>query len=178
MRIRAKIPVIMMGETGCGKTTLIQMASKLINNNARDERRYFKKMNVNAGITDVDIHHFFKQLKNEVKKDDEEMLNEKKIDFEGLSKENKNEYLKNKSLKDIYSEYENDIKNRKIWIFFDEINTCDSMGLFCEIFCKNTIYGKPLDKRYIYIAACNPYRASKENVVYDVLYKKNHKKKI
>ena len=31
MRVRVGVPVILMGETGCGKTTLIEMASKLIN---------------------------------------------------------------------------------------------------------------------------------------------------
>ena len=31
MRIRMNIPVILMGETGCGKTKLIEMASQLIN---------------------------------------------------------------------------------------------------------------------------------------------------
>ena len=33
MRIKAKVPAIMMGETGCGKTRLIEMAFKLINKN-------------------------------------------------------------------------------------------------------------------------------------------------
>ena len=37
------------------------------------------------------------------------------------------------------------------------------MGLFTEIMCKNSIYGKPLNNRFIYIAACNPYRVVDEN---------------
>ena len=32
LRIRENIPVIMMGETGCGKTSLIRKLSELINN--------------------------------------------------------------------------------------------------------------------------------------------------
>ena len=177
MRIRAKIPVIMMGETGCGKTTLIKMALKLINSNAKDDKKFLKIMNIHAGITDENIIQFFKQLANEVKKDDDEILNEKKKEFDNLSEKDKNAYLKRNSLKDIYLNYEEEVKNRDIWIFFDEINTCDSMGLFSEIFCKNTIYGKHLDKRFIYIAACNPYRVSdKNNVAFNVLYKEEKHK--
>jgi ABC-type lipoprotein export system ATPase subunit len=33
MRLRSKVPVIMMGETGCGKTALIRMAYNLKNKN-------------------------------------------------------------------------------------------------------------------------------------------------
>ena len=52
------------------------------------------------------------------------------------------------------------------------------MGLLTEIFCNNSIYGEPLDERYRYIAACNPYRViEKENKIFDILYKKNHKKR-
>jgi hypothetical protein len=52
------------------------------------------------------------------------------------------------------------------------------MGLLAEIMSKNSIYGKKLDKRYVYIAACNPYRIStKKNILLDVLYKKKSEKK-
>ena len=174
MRIRVKIPIIMMGETGCGKTTLIEMASKLIN---KGEIK-IKKMNIHAGITNEDIIKFMEQLNEDVKMDDKILLKRKKDNFEKLPEEHKKAYLKKNSKEQIFSEYEKEIKNRKIWIFFDEINTCNSMGLLTEIFCKNSIYGKPLDDRYVYIGACNPYRVSgKENKVFNILYKKQHKKK-
>ena len=174
LRLRVKIPVIMMGETGCGKTTLIEMASKLINKGKFD----IKKMNIHAGITDEDIIKFMNDTKQEVDMEDKIMLKKRKEDFDSQSEENKKAYLKKRSIEKIYAEYEEEIKNRKIWIFFDEINTCNSMGLLIEIFCKNSIYGEPLDNRFIYIAACNPYRISKkENTVFNILYKKQHKKK-
>ena len=174
LRIRAKIPIIMMGETGCGKTTLIEMASKLINKG----KISIKKMNIHAGIVDEDIIKFMNEVDEEVKTEDKIMLKERKKEFNSQSEENKKAYLKKFSIEKIYSEYEEDIKNRNIWIFFDEINTCNSMGLLIEIFCKNSIYGRPLDKRYIYIGACNPYRvASKESKDFNILYKKQQKKK-
>ena len=74
MRIRVKIPIIMMGETGCGKTTLIEMASKLYNQGKSN----IKKMNIHAGITDEDIIYFFKKTKLSVEMEDNKMLKEKK----------------------------------------------------------------------------------------------------
>ena len=186
MRIRVKIPVILMGETGCGKTTLIEMASKLKferNENYKNiysntKKSYIKKMNIHAGITDEDIIQFFTKIEFEIKNEDNKMINAKKKNFENMPEKYKKAYLKNNTQEKIFSEYEKEIKERDIWIFFDEINTCNSMALFIEIFCKNSIYGKPLDKRYIYIAACNPYRVTdKKNIIFNVLYKKNYQKK-
>ena len=52
------------------------------------------------------------------------------------------------------------------------------MGLLTEIMCKNSIYGEPLDERYIFIAACNPYRISdKQNHSLNILYKNKSDKK-
>ena len=174
LRIRVKIPVILMGETGCGKTTLIEMASKLIN---RGEI-FIKKMNIHAGITDEDIIKFMEKVKKEVEMEDIKYINNKKKEFDSQSEKDKQAYLRKNTIEKIYEEYEKEAKNRKIWIFFDEINTCNSMGLLIEIICKNSIYGKPLDERYVYIAACNPYRViEKENKVFDILYKEKHQKK-
>ena len=174
MRLRVKIPVIMMGETGCGKTTLIEMASKLINKG----KVYIKKMNIHAGIVDENIIDFINNVNTTVKQEDISMLQEKKEEFDSLPEKTKKDYLKNNSLKKIYEDYENEINNRKIWIFFDEINTCNSMGLLTEIMCNNSIYGQPLDKRYIFIAACNPYRVfEKQNKALNILYKNKKNKK-
>ena len=46
----------------------------------------------------------------------------------------------------------------KVWIFLDEINTCNSLGLITEIICNHTYLGKKIDERFIFLAACNPYR--------------------
>ena len=45
-RVRANIPVIMMGETGCGKTSLLRVLSKLQN---KGELK-MKIKNIHAGI--------------------------------------------------------------------------------------------------------------------------------
>ncbi len=45
-----------------------------------------------------------------------------------------------------------------VWVFLDEINTADCMGLFKEIICDRTMNGEPLPSNLVVLAACNPYR--------------------
>ena len=101
LRIKSNIPIILMGETGCGKTSLIKMLSLIIHQ-GKDE---LKIMNINEGISDQDIINFIKK-------------------------------------------HENKDKEEKIWIFFDEINMCDSLGLLSEIILKKTIYGEKISDNF------------------------------
>ena len=45
-----------------------------------------------------------------------------------------------------------------MWVFLDEINTCNSLGLITEIMCNHTYLGKKINENFIFIGACNPYR--------------------
>ena len=54
IRIRENIPVIMMGETGCGKTSLIRKLNELMN----DGENNMKILNIHSGITNLDIKNF------------------------------------------------------------------------------------------------------------------------
>ena len=117
-RIKAKIPVIIMGETGCGKTSLIKKLNE-IQNNGNSSLEIF---NIHSGITDQDIINKMNEINKKAKE-----------------------------------------KNDEIWLFFDELNTCKSMGLLSEIFCKHTFNGNELENSIILIGACNPYRKSLKN---------------
>ena len=141
-----------MGETGCGKTSLIEMAYKLLTKGTTK----LKKMNIHAGISDDDIISFMKKINDDVAREDSKILENKKKEFNSLSEIDKKAYTRRNSISQIFKEYEKEISEREIWIFLDEINTCNSLGLITEILCKHSIYGKPLDKRYVFIAACNP----------------------
>ena len=46
----------------------------------------------------------------------------------------------------------------KIWVFLDEINTCNSLGLISEILCMRTFLGNKIPENVSFICACNPYR--------------------
>ena len=139
LRIRSNIPVIMMGETGCGKTSLIRKLSELKNNGNADK---MKILNIHAGTNDNDIIKFI----------NEKVIPEAKI-IEEQNKIEKEKRLKNNQL----------FEEVKIWVFLDEINTCKSMGLISELMCKHTCQGKPLPSNIVFIAACNPYR-QRENI--------------
>jgi energy-coupling factor transporter ATP-binding protein EcfA2 len=156
LRIRAGIPVIMMGETGCGKTSLITMLSRLLNNGS-DEN--MKILNIHAGISDNDIVEFIEdKIINDAKK---------------MEKEDNQKVIERKKMGQIYIP-------RKLWVFLDEINTCKSMGLISELMCKHSYQGNILPSNVVFIAACNPYRCyekgKKINVGLDINQAKKEKK--
>ena len=103
----------MMGETGCGKTSLIRIIAEL-----KDIIMY--TLNIHAGIEDKDIIDFIK--KNNLFEESQNMV------------------------------------NKNIWVFLDEINTCNSLGLISEIMLKYSCKGKKIKNNVKFIAACNPYR--------------------
>ena len=112
LRLKTDIPVIMMGETGCGKTSLIRIIANL-----KDVKMHI--LNIHAGIEDKDIIEFLKE---------------------------KNLFEKNNNINDT------------VWVFLDEINTCNSLNLIMEIMIKNTCKGEKIRPNVKFIAACNPYR--------------------
>ena len=105
IRIRSGIPVIMMGETGCGKTSLIRMLSQMQN---KGEKNGMKILNIHAGTNDDDIIKFMNEF----------VIPEAKLILES-EKNIKEERLRNNQT----------FENKKVWVFLDEINTCKSMGL-------------------------------------------------
>ena len=116
LNIEAKIPVILMGETGVGKTKLLEMLTRLYGKGTC----YMKKLQIHAGITDQHIVSFIDEVT-------EEVIEEKR-------------------------------EKELTWIFFDEINTCNSLGLITEIMCNHTYLGKKINDNFVFLGACNPYR--------------------
>ncbi|RGB27321.1 hypothetical protein C1646_769275 [Rhizophagus diaphanus] len=108
LRVRANIPVIVCGEAGCGKTSLIGFLSKVV-------EVKFCALNLHAGITEEIILLFMK---------------------ESLKEADKGE----------------------TWLFFDEINTCNHIGLLADLIAHRMLNGKPIHHNIRLFAACNPYR--------------------
>ena len=126
LNIEAKIPVILMGETGVGKTKLLEMLTTLYNQGTQR----MKKLQIHAGTTDQKIVEFIEEVEKEVKLE--------------IEKKKKNNEEVN--------------ENELTWIFFDEINTCNSLGLITEIMCNHTYLGKKINENFVFLGACNPYR--------------------
>jgi len=145
LRLRTDIPVILMGETGCGKTSLIRIIAKF-------KDIPLLTLNIHAGIEDDDIIQFIKE---------------------------------NDLYEDINKNASNTEKNDLVWVFLDEINTCNSLGLISEIMLKRSCKGEKLRKNVKFIAACNPYRIDtsekeivglcdeKKNLVRKLVYRVN-----
>ena len=109
LRITANIPVILMGETGCGKTFLIKKLSEFLNNGKKNK---IKILNIHAGINDKDIIRFL----------------QKKVIPEAMFLQEVDEERRKKlgNLGHIFNE-------TKLWVFFDGINTCKSINLINEM---------------------------------------------
>ena len=108
-RINAGIPVIVMGETGCGKTSLVRYLAKTCD-------VPFHVFNFHAGITEEELVSFVRKMEEEAK------------------------------------------SGKDVWVFLDEINTCEYLGTVNEMICHRSIKGKPLTPNLVFVAACNPYR--------------------
>ncbi len=57
LRIRAKLPVILMGETGIGKTFLVDLLAAIMTCK-------FETLNIHAGVTDKQIIEFDLKYEN------------------------------------------------------------------------------------------------------------------
>ena len=153
----AGIPVILMGETGCGKTFLIRMISQIyskkkVKKGSEEEKvkkEILKIKNIHAGITEEDIIKFMKEnVIEEAKKLDE------------INKKNN--------------------ENEKIWVFFEHFNTSTCMEIITEIICNKTMKGEKLPESIIYFAACNPYKRKTGkalNINFGLVFKKDFKNK-
>lgn len=128
MRFRCGIPVIIMGETGCGKTRLIKFLCELQRSGVATEN--MKLVKVHGGTTS-------------------EMIYSKVREAEVMASINNQDY------------------NFDSVLFFDEANTTEAISSIKEVLCDKTVRGENFtqDNRLQIIAACNPYRKHKDEMI-------------
>ena len=117
LRIKSGIPVVMMGDTGCGKTSLLKYL-------AAASGVQLVVLNVHAGTTPAAVLDALRRA----------------------------EQLAEAELSDV-------------WLFLDEINTCDHQGLLADLVVHRQWLGRGVDPRVVPIAACNPFRLKPEGRV-------------
>lgn len=111
LRLRYNLPIVLMGETGCGKTELFKFVCTLMETDLH-------RLNVHGGLTESDIIMWMTP----------------------------------------YIEEARSCPDESIVLFFDEMNTCNCMGLFKGIICDHMLGNQPLPENLKILAACNPYR--------------------
>ena len=135
-----------------------------------------KIKNIHAGTEEEDIVQFMQKTEKELIEEEEEIVKKEKTDFD------EKKIFYQKINKQFYNEKEYFIKFRqnlpKLWVFFDEINTCNCLGLISEILCHHTCRGKQINKNIVFFAACNPYRLlTKQSDNIGLINKKKHIKR-
>jgi hypothetical protein len=128
LRVTSGLPVIVMGEAGCGKTSLIRFISHLAEVN-------LKVISIHAGISRFELEE---RLKHAIISHMED--------------------LDNKSKESEQSEH----GYRDLWIFLDEINTCNELGFINSVVCHRFLPGMLLPSWVKFFCACNPYRLSEK----------------
>ncbi|KAF6032077.1 hypothetical protein EB796_009577 [Bugula neritina] len=134
---RVDIPVIIMGETGCGKTKLIEFMSKLqVPTALKEDIETMIIVKIHGGTTEEDIIR-------KVEEGQELALQNQQICQDYAAS------FKSERVPSVYT-----------ILFLDEANTTEAIGLVKEILCDGRMRGRPLDKTsgLKIIAACNPYR--------------------
>ncbi len=121
LRAISNIPVILMGDTGCGKTRMIKFLSEQILGAT------LKVFNIHAGVSRQEIVEYVLSVQREAETN----------------------------------------PDKKFWLFLDEFNTNENIGLLTEIVCDRMMDGVSLARNIQFVAACNPYRLKSGNTLSD-----------
>ena len=116
VRVRCGIPVVLMGECGCGKSELMKFLCAFL-------RVRLLTLNVHGGTKEEDVLAIFEEARV----------------LSAVS---------------------------QVWVFLDEVNTCNEIGLLSEVIVSRQLHGKDIAANVQVIGAVNPYR-KKTDVVLD-----------
>ena len=145
-RTKLRIPVVCIGETGCGKTFMIKFISSVLMNVLN-----FSHETLHTGYTELELKNFIIEKvtigrkafeeREELKKKVEELKLKKY-----LAKGNRKKFTNadKESLKKAKKLAE---KSDEIWIFFDEFNTSVLQNYICEIMTERVSSLLPFDPK-------------------------------
>ncbi|KAK3276973.1 hypothetical protein CYMTET_14987 [Cymbomonas tetramitiformis] len=143
-RVRANIPVLIMGETGCGKTHSVKYLCSLLG-------VVLMTLDVHGGLTEADIVEWMRGPIAAARAAKTATAAAAAAAAAGGTAS-----PGDAGSVALWTQ-------AQVWVFFDEINTCDAAGLFKEMLCERTLNGVPLPTNLKVLAACNPYRPRVEH---------------
>ncbi len=68
------------------------------------------------------------------------------------------------AIKEFMKESNEKAQDKEIWLFFDEINTCNHIGLLANLIAHRMLDGKQIHSNIRLFAACNPYRLRNKSI--------------
>ncbi|CAG8523764.1 13380_t:CDS:10, partial [Gigaspora rosea] len=83
--------------------------------------------------------------------------------------------VREQDILDFMSEAEKNADTRQIWLFFDEINTCNHIGLLAELIAHRKIHGQTIHPNIRLFSACNPYRLRQKSCLTTRRYEEQSK---
>lgn len=139
LRFKANNPVVIMGETGCGKTSLVKYFGFLNLRSRQDQKRNLIHVKIHGGTT-------------------AQQIEAKLVEAEQLSKENYELFVR-KSI--------SVVSPITAILFLDEANTTEAIGLIKEIMCDSTCNGRPICLEFglKIVAAVNPYKKHSDEMI-------------
>jgi energy-coupling factor transporter ATP-binding protein EcfA2 len=114
-RVTCGQPAVIMGDTGCGKSALVQQLCALV-------QAPLRTLNMHGGMDEADVASWLRRTLAEC------------------------------------AALRPWLHDGLFFIFLDEVNTCDCLGLVKEVTCDRMLDGTPLPAHVAIVAACNPYR--------------------
>ena len=139
LRFKVNNPVVIMGETGCGKTSLVRYFGFLNLRSRLQQKRNLLHMKIHGGTT-------------------AQQIEAKLVEAEKLSQENYELFVrKGISVQSPITAI----------LFLDEANTTEAIGLIKEIMCDLTCNGRPITFDYglKIVAAVNPYKKHSDEMI-------------
>jgi len=170
MRFRCNIPVIIMGETGCGKTRLIKYLCDLQKPPDRPNKPKSPEINnmyllkVHGGISSRDIINHVRKAQQLAARN-KELFDKYTKDVKEMVKEERRK--KNIKLDEEGNEANEEPEEMFTVLFFDEANSTEAIGTIKEILCDGRMNGEKIDfsNGLKIIAACNPYKKHPDEVI-------------
>jgi hypothetical protein len=148
-RTKLRIPVVCIGETGCGKTFMIKFISSVLMNVLE-----FSHETLHTGYTELELKTFIIEKVERARR----AMEKRQIAQEKVAKLKLKKYSAKGNRRNFTEKDKQELKTAKkeasvsdeIWIFFDEFNTSVLQNYICEIMTERVSSLLPFDPKVLH----------------------------